>query len=106
MTAAKMQELDAMSQAWGTVSGPVRATMNRQEWEQREVIFMRCLRHDSWRVLGESPAAGGERLLQVEVKFRDLTRSANFYAVPGPEQRWYVRTFDMDALQSICQRPL
>jgi hypothetical protein len=106
MTAARVQDLDAMSQVWGTSSGPVRATMPRQEWEMREVVFMRCLRHDSWRVLGESPAAGGERLMIVEIKFRDLTRSANFYAVMGPEQRWFVRQFDMDALQTICQRPL
>lgn len=106
MTAARVQDLDAMSQVWGTTSGPVRSTMNRQEWEMREVVFMRCLRHDSWRVLGESPAAGGERLMIIETRFKDLTRSTNFYAVMGPQQRWYVRAFDMPPLEAICQRPL
>jgi hypothetical protein len=106
MLAARQGDLDAMSQIWGSPAGPARATMNRQEWEMREVVFMRCLRHDTWRVLGESPAAGGERLMNVEIKFRDLTRSTNFYAVMGPQQRWFIRMFEMDALQSICQRPL
>jgi len=106
MTAARVQDLDAMSQVWGTASGPVRATMSRPEWEMREVVFMRCLRHESWRVLGEAPAAASERLMIVETRFRDLTRSTNFYAVLGPQQRWYVRAFDMTPLESICQRPL
>ena len=106
MNAAKVQDLDAMSVIWGTTAGPVRSTMSRPEWEMREVVFMRCLRHDSWRVLGESPAAGGERLMVVETKFRDLTRSTNFYAVQGPEQRWFVRAFDMAPLETVCQRPL
>jgi hypothetical protein len=106
MAAARQGNLDAMSQIWGSTAGPVRATMSRQEWEMREVVFMRCLRHETWRVLGESPAAGGERLMSVEIKFRDLTRSTNFYAVMGPEQRWFIRQFDMEPLTSICQRPL
>lgn len=106
MSAARVGDLDAMSQIWGSPAGPVRTTMSRQEWEMREVVFMRCLRHDGWRIMGESPAAGGERLLMVETKFRDLTRSTNFYAVQGPQQRWFIRQFDMDALQAICQRPL
>jgi hypothetical protein len=106
MLAARQGDLDLMSQIWGSTGGPARATMSRQEWEMREVVFMRCLRHESWRVLGESPAAGGERLMNVEIKFRDLTRSTNFYAVTGPQQRWFIRQFDMDALQAICQRPL
>lgn len=106
MAAAKIQDLDLMSQVWGTDAGPVRATINRPEWEMREVVFMRCLRHDSFRVLGESAAVGGERLLIVEIKFRDLTRSTNFYAVQGPELRWYVRQFDMTPVESICQRPV
>ena len=103
MAAAKAQDLDAMSLIWGTSSGPVRSTMSRQEWEMREVVFMRCVRHDSWRVLGETPVTAGERLMLVELKFRDLTRSSNFYAVPGPDQRWFIRQVDQDPLKAICQ---
>ena len=104
MTSAKVQDLDAMSNVWGTSQGPIRSTTSRQEWEQREVILMGCLKHDSYRVVSESPAAGGERVMVVELRFRDLTRSTNFYAVPGPEQRWFIRQFDIEPLQAICQR--
>lgn len=106
MAAARVQDLDAMSVAWGTTAGPVRSTMNRTEWEQREVVMMRCLRHESYRVQGEGPAAGGERMMIVELKYRDLTRATNFYAVPGPKQRWFIRQVDLEPLQLICQRPL
>lgn len=104
--AAKVGDLDAMSLVWGTSSGPVRNTMSRQEWEMREVVFMRCLRHDSWRILSETPAIGGERLMMVEIKWKDLTRSTSFYAVQAQDQRWYVRQFDMTTLETICQRPI
>ena len=102
MAAAKAQNLDAMSLVWGSAAGPARSTMDRTTWEQREVIMMTCLRHDSYRVQGEAPAAGGERVLLVELKFGDLTRSTNFYATLGPEQRWFVRSLDTQALESIC----
>ena len=104
--AAKVGDLDAMSLVWGTSSGPVRNTMSRQEWEMREVVFMRCLRHDSWRILSETSAVGGERLMMVEIKWKDLTRSTSFYAVQAQDQRWYVRQFDMTTLETICQRPI
>jgi hypothetical protein len=104
--AARVGDLDAMSLVWGTSAGPVRSTMSRQEWEMREVVFMRCLRHDSWRIASESPAVGGERLMMVEIKWKDLTRSTSFYAVQAQDQRWYVRQFDMTTLETICQRPI
>ena len=104
MAAAKTQDLDAMSVAWGTSAGPVRSTMSREEWEMREVVIMRCLRHDSYRVTGEVAAVGAERMMVVEMKFKDLTRSTNFYVVQGPSQRWYVRHFDREPIEAICQR--
>ena len=104
MAAAKSENLDALSFVWGDQRGPARSTMSREQWEQREVIMMGCLKHDSYRVIAESPAAGGERMMTVELKFRDLTRSSNFYAVPGPDQRWFLKSFDIDPLMAICQR--
>jgi hypothetical protein len=81
--------------------------MSRTEWEQREVVMMRCLRHDSWRFVAETPAAGGERMMVVELRYQDLTRSTNFYSVQGPSQRWFVRVVETQpALQAICQKPL
>jgi hypothetical protein len=104
MAAAKAQDLQAMSMIWGSSAGPVRSTMGQQEIEQREVILIGCLKHDSYRILPDSPAAGGERVIPVELKYRDLTRQTNFHAVSGPAKRWYVRTFDLESLRDICVR--
>jgi hypothetical protein len=104
MSAAKAQDLQAMSMIWGSSAGPVRSTMGQQEIEQREVILIGCLKHDSYRVVSDNPAAGGERQLPVELKFKELTRSTNFYITPGPSNRWYVRTFDLESVRDICVR--
>jgi hypothetical protein len=104
MTAAKAQDIQAMSNVWGTSSGPARSTMERDELEKREIIMMTCLKHDSYRVLGEAPAPAGERVMAVEVRFKDLTPSTNFTAVRGPSERWYIRTLELEALREICAR--
>ena len=102
MESAKTQNLEAMADIWGTSAGPARSTLSRERWEQSEVVMMGCLKHDSYRVLGEAPAAGGERVLAAELKYADLTKTTNFMVTRGPAERWYVREFDINALQQIC----
>ena len=104
LAAAKAQDLQAMSIVWGTSAGPARSTMDRQELEQREIILLCYLKHDAYKIGSESPATNGERVFDVEMKYRDLTRSANFFATPGPAGRWYLRTFENEKLTDICQR--
>lgn len=104
MAAAKLQDLQEMSNIWGSASGPARSTMDQQTLEQREVILMGCLKHDTYSVLSEAPAPTGERLLSIELKHKDLTRSTNFYVTRGPADRWYVRSLDLDPLRDICVR--
>ena len=104
LAAAKAQDLQAMSNVWGTSAGPARTTMERQELEQREIILLCYLKHDRYRIVSESPATNGERVFDVETTYKDLTRSANFFATPGPAGRWYVRTFENEKLTDICQR--
>lgn len=102
MESAKTQNLEAMADIWGTSAGPARSTLSRERWEQSEVIMMGCLKHDSYRVLGEAPAAGGERVLAVELKYADLTKATNFFLTRGPAERWYVRQFEMEPVRNIC----
>jgi hypothetical protein len=102
MTAAKAQDIQAMSNVWGTSQGPARSTMEKDELEKREIIMMTCLKHDSYRVLGEAPAPAGERVMAVEVKFKGLTPSTNFTSVRGPSERWYIRTLELEPLGEIC----
>lgn len=105
LAAAKAQDLDAMSVIWGSAAGPARSTMDRPTWEMREIIMMPCLKHDSFRILGEAPATGGDRVFLVELKYRDLTRSASFTSARDVStQRWYVLAVDLEKLAEICKR--
>jgi hypothetical protein len=106
LATAKAQDLQAMSNIWGSASGSARSSsvMSASELEQREIVLMKCLRHDSYTVHGETPAAGGERVFSVELKLGTLMPRTDFTATPGPAGRWYIRTFDLDRLQQICQK--
>ena len=104
MGAAKSQDLQAFATVWGTTAGPARSTIPADELEKRVIVLMCHLKHDSFRVISESPAANNERVFAIESRFRDLTRTANFFAVAGPANRWYVRTFESEKFQEFCQR--
>jgi hypothetical protein len=101
MTTAKAQDIQAMSNIWGTSSGSARSTMDQAQMEMRLVYMMRCLRHDSYTIMTETPAVGGERIFAVQVKRGTLTAVSNFTATPG-QGRWFVSNVDLPALNSIC----
>jgi hypothetical protein len=102
MASAKAQDIQAMSNIWGTSAGPARSTMDHDELEKREIIMMTCLKHDSYHVLGEAPAPAGERVMAAEITYRGLTRSTNFTATRGPNGRWFLRTLELEPLRDIC----
>ncbi len=103
LAAVHSQDLQAMSAVWGDKEGPVRESkhISRDDVEKREVVMMRCFRHDSYRVLGNSPAADGERVFQVELTRGTLRRTTNFYVTRGAD-RYYVRTADMEPVRDLC----
>ncbi|MEP6494209.1 MAG: hypothetical protein ABJF01_16115 [bacterium] len=102
MAAAKQQDLQIIGGLWGDAEGPARERFPRQELEQRELIMMRCLRHDRFDIVGDAPNPGGARAIVVSLTLGDLTRSSNFEVVRAITNRWYVKAFDMAALQDIC----
>jgi hypothetical protein len=102
MAAAKQQDLQALGAVWGNANGPARDAISREELEKRELIMMRCLRHDRYDIAGEAPNPGGSRAMVVNLTYKAISRSANFVVVKGPSSRWYVEKFDLDPLQAIC----
>ena len=102
MATAKAQDYDGMSGIWGTAKGPAMATIDRTTRQQREYIMMKCLKHDKFQVLSDQPTASSQRVLTVQVSFKDLTAQSDFTAVVGPEGRWYILEFKPDPLQAIC----
>ena len=104
MAAAKAQDLQAFSNVWGTSAGPARSTIAREELEQRSIILLCYLKHDSYRIASETPAANSERMLLVESKYQELTRQANFFATQSNSGRWFIRHFENEKFTDICRR--
>jgi hypothetical protein len=102
MAAIKVGDLQAMSVVFGTQDGLLRDHVSREELDQREVITQRCLRHDSYKVLGETPSAQGTRTISVQVVLKDLTAATDFTLAQGPNGRWYVSMLDLNNMQKIC----
>ena len=101
--AVRAQDLQAMSGVWGDKNGPVRdaKVMSREDMEQRELYLIRCLKHDSFRVLGDSPAVDGERLIRVELVRGTVAKSTDF-SLARSGDRWFVRTFALDPVKDLC----
>ncbi len=103
LAAIRAQDLQAMSSAWGDKEGPVRDNkkLSRDEVEHRELIMMCYFRHDRYRVLGDQPTTGGERVMQVQLTKGTLSRTTNFFLADAGD-RWYVRTAEMEPVKDLC----
>lgn len=102
---AKATDIQAMSNVFGTKSGPARETMDHTELEKRQVILACFFTHDTFRILGETPGIGGHRDIRVELKKGNVTRQPTFYVIQGPRQRWYVSNMDIAAVRDFCGNP-
>ena len=103
LAAIRAGDLQAMSEVWGDKNGPVRDSkvFSRDEMEQRELILIRCFKHDKARILGDAAAANGERAFQVELTRGTVTRVTDFFLTKAPD-RWYVRSANMEPVRDLC----
>src|SRR5690349_15515902 len=56
MSAVKQTDLQALGAFWGNQEGPARESLPREELEKRGIIMARCLRHDSYNIVGQAQA--------------------------------------------------
>lgn len=91
-----------MSLIWGTKKGPARDNMPRNEMEKREILMQCYMKHDSYKVVGESDGEGGRRILEVELTNGSNMRRTTMHAVRGPRDRWYVEQMDLAAVRDFC----
>ena len=105
LAAIRAKDLQALGAVWGDKNGPIRDTkrISREEVEQRELLLMCYFNHESFKVLSDAPAAGGERVMVVSLTKGTLTRTTNFYLVSG-EDRWFVRSADIEPVRDLCSR--
>jgi hypothetical protein len=104
LAAARTEDLQAMALVWGTATGPARNTIPRDELEKRELIMMCFLRHDRYQLVSDAESTAGQRRIEVEMELGMVIRTTAFTVVPGPDGRWYVQAFDMEAVRDFCAK--
>ncbi len=102
MTAAKAQDLQAMSEVWGTARGSVRETMDRSEMERRQLVLISLLCQDGSRLAGSTPGTDGRRILRIEMTRGSRTVPVTFTTIRGPGDRWFVEDIEVLRLQELC----
>ena len=103
LTAVRSQDIQAMSVIFGTNRGPSRDNMGREELEKRLVILQCYFNHDKFRILSESPGEGGHRVVEVELSRQNNLRTPAFYAIQGPQSRWYIDNMEIAAVRDFCR---
>jgi hypothetical protein len=104
LAAARNEDLQAMATVWGTAAGPARNTIPREELEKRELIMMCFLRHDRYQLVSDAESTGGQRRIEAELEQGMLIRRTAFFVVPAPDGRWYVQSFDLEAVRDFCAK--
>ncbi len=104
LTAAQHEDLQAMALMWGTAAGPARNTIPREELEKRELIMMCFLRHNRYQMVADAESTNSQRRIEVELEQGSLARTTAFTVVPASDGRWYVQSFDMEALRDFCAK--
>jgi hypothetical protein len=105
LSAIRAKDLQALGAVWGDKNGAIRDTkrISREEVEQRELVLMCYFNHDSFKVLSDAPAVGGERVMAVTLTRGTISRTTNFYLTSGGD-RWYVRSADMEPVRDLCKK--
>ena len=103
LNAVRAQDIQAMSGIFGTSRGPARDNMNREELEKRLIILQCYFNHDKFRILGESPGEGGHRVVATELTRGTNQRTPRFYAIVGPQNRYYIDNMEIAAVRDFCR---
>lgn len=104
LAAVHSQDLQAMSNFWGSVRGPAREALARDVLEKRELVMQCYLSHDRYSVLNEMSGDQGRRVLRVTLTKGPITKETNFTSVQGPAARWYVEEVDLSNTAELCNR--
>ena len=106
LTAAKMQDIQAMSAVWGDEKGMTRDRVDRTELETRSIGLICLLKHDSEKIGEPQQASGGRFLINADLVQGTNSATTTFTLARSAAGRWLVTTFDVVALQNkgFCKR--
>lgn len=105
MRAVKLQDLQTMSAVWGTLRGPAREQIEREELEKRLIIIQCKLDHDRWSYAEDRPRllAGGKQEFRVRITQKQAEGVTSFSTILGNDGRWYVEIVDLEPLGEFCR---
>jgi len=98
ISAANNTDLQAMGALFGDEEGTARDRLPRETLEMREILMAKCLKNDSYDVIGDAPAPGGGRSYVVKLNKANKAGTAGFEVVRGPDKRWYLHSFEIQKL--------
>lgn len=104
LNAVRAQDIQAMSNIFGTSNGPARDNIDRVELEKRMLIMQCFFNNDKFRITGESNQ-GSKRVFQFELTRGTRSRNTSALTVQGPAERWYIESLDIAAVRDFCAEP-
>ena len=103
LSAARAEDLQAMSAVWGNEDGPVRDRVDRKELEQRLLIIACHLRHDDAQIGVAQRAPEGRTLLRADLTQGTKTAAVNFLTIRNTKSgRWFVDDIDLRPVREFC----
>jgi hypothetical protein len=103
LSAARAQDLQALSAVWGNADGPTRDRVERQELERRLLIIVCHLKHDESRIGPPQAGEEGRVLHAVEMTQGVRTATVSFTTIKNRRSdRWYVENVDLAPVRAFC----
>lgn len=107
LSAAKAQDLQAITAVFGDEAGLVRDREAREIVEQRAFIIACILKADTQKISEPMAAGNGRVSINVDLTQGTNTGSTRFETARAKDGRWLVANMDLPALQNkgFCKRP-
>lgn len=103
LSAAKAQDIQAISSVWGNDKALTRDMVDRQELERRLLIINCHLRHDESRIGAPQMGESGRVVMSVDLVKGSTRATLPFTTVKNSRNnRWYVEDLDLRPARAIC----
>ena len=100
LSAAKAQDLQALSSVWGDENGAARDRNPRREFEQSQLVLL-CLVHNDQAKVGDlRQAENGRFVTTVDMRQGPSKATVSYTLAKTPAGRWFVQSVDTKSLQN------
>ena len=103
LQAARTTDVRGMAQLFGTAEGSIAGRQPDADVEKRMRALACYLTHDGARLIDDVPGVGRGRLVTMELRQRELSARPRFTVVSAGNGRWFVESFDINALSDFCR---